>query len=191
MISRRDTPPVSETIRRHTLALAVTNRCPLRCDFCCVPPGPGDLERELVLDLIDQTEEIGTFRSIGFTGGEPLIRRKLVLEAGARARSKGLRWGLTTGMGWARDSEHATKVAAELAESGLTNITVSVDASHLDQRDARPVERFISACDSAHAQVNSQLHIKRPHTTASHQSTPIRARRVSLRIPNGLRNRMG
>ncbi|MFI0977985.1 radical SAM/SPASM domain-containing protein [Streptomyces sp. NPDC021093] len=153
MDPKRNTPLTPGAVRRHTLAIAVTNRCPLRCDFCCVPPGPGDLEHDLILDLIDQAGEMGVFRNIGFTGGEPLIRRKLILEAGLRSHERGMTWGVTTGMGWARNADHAVTVATELIESRIANITVSADASHLIQRDPAPVEKFIRVCIEADVQV--------------------------------------
>jgi MoaA/NifB/PqqE/SkfB family radical SAM enzyme len=77
-------------MQRHTLAISVTNRCPLRCDFCCVPPGPGDLEKEKARELIDQAISLGVFRSVGFTGGEPMLRLPLVEELGTKLANAGI-----------------------------------------------------------------------------------------------------
>ena len=128
---------------KHTLAIAITNQCPLKCDFCCVPPGPGDLPSETVSSLVQQAIDIKEFRSIGFTGGEPLLRIKTIAPLGSLISSNGLAWGLTTGGGWANSKAIVDRTVKTLISADIHNITVSVDESHLVNRNADLVQDFI------------------------------------------------
>lgn len=115
----------------HTLAIAVTNRCPLRCSFCCVPPGPGDLDVDVAENLIKEIINLRTFSFVGFTGGEPLLRYELVTKLGLELSDHGIIWGLTTGAGWATTKKKVDIVVSKLVESKISNVTVSVDEEHL------------------------------------------------------------
>ncbi|AZC18868.1 hypothetical protein C4K40_3480 [Pseudomonas sp. CMR5c] len=119
----------------HTLALALTNRCPLRCEYCCVPPGPGDLDEKIALSLIDQALELKVFSFIGFTGGEPLIRLPLISKLGTKLIGSGIVWGLTTGGGWATSKKKVDDTISSLVASGIGDITVSVDSAHLRSKN--------------------------------------------------------
>lgn len=121
----------ADDLAMHTLALALTNRCPLRCEYCCVPPGPGDLDEKIALSLIDQALELKAFSFIGFTGGEPLIRLPLISKLGTKLIGSGIVWGLTTGGGWATSKKKVDDTINSLIASGIGDITVSVDSAHL------------------------------------------------------------
>lgn len=114
----------------HTLAIAITDNCPLRCSFCCVPPQPLDLDEDLLKHVVE-TAAVLKFKKIGFTGGEPLIRRKQLYKAAAIANEYGIPWGLTTGLGWTKKNSRAIFVANELCDFGINDITISIDPSHM------------------------------------------------------------
>lgn len=122
--------PVSKS-QRHTLAVGITNRCPLRCSFCCVPPGPGDLDVEILDRLIEEVvADPSKWKGVGFTGGEPLVRTDVVCSLGNRLQSAGVPWGLTTGLGWASNDIRAISTATKLVSAGISRLNVSFDPSH-------------------------------------------------------------
>lgn len=127
----------------HTLALAITNRCPLRCDFCCVPPGPGDLDEQLARKIVEDAIESRLFDNVGFTGGEPLLRLNLVEELGTRLSSARVGWGVTTGCGWATSEKRVENAIAALLRSRVSEVRVSVDHAHLKSRSAKQVPYFL------------------------------------------------
>lgn len=131
--------------KMHTLAIAVTNRCPLRCDFCCVPPGPGDINPQIAEDVVDQVINLKAFSCVGFTGGEPLLLVELVTRLGRKLADAGIVWGLTTGGGWATSKRKVESVVNQLINAGINNITVSVDESHL-QWKSRDYIPFLLEC---------------------------------------------
>lgn len=122
-------------MKDHALAIAITNRCPLRCAFCCVPPGPGDLPEHKINQIVEDVIRGGLIKSVGFTGGEPLIKISEVCKNGEILSKNGIRWGVTTGMGWTKNPWKAESAAKYLVNSGISQITVSYDPSHFS--DAR------------------------------------------------------
>lgn len=127
----------------HTLALAITNRCPLRCDFCCVPPGPGDLDEQLASKIVEDAIKSRLFDNVGFTGGEPLLRLNLVEKLGTRLSSAGVKWGVTTGCGWATSEKRVENTIAALLRAKVSEVRVSVDDAHLKSRSAKQVPHFL------------------------------------------------
>ncbi|WP_282081091.1 radical SAM protein [Aquimarina algiphila] len=126
----------------HTLAISLTDNCPLRCSFCCVPPKPLDLKDSFLFDVL-KTAESRKFKKVGFTGGEPLIRRKKLFEAVRLCNDSGIPWGLTTGLGWTKKEEYAITVANELVSNRINDITISIDPSHLKFTDQKIYIVFI------------------------------------------------
>jgi MoaA/NifB/PqqE/SkfB family radical SAM enzyme len=102
---------------------SVTNRCHLNCWYCSNPGGSReDLSFETLSGAIGQAQDLGA-ACIGFTGGEPLLRRDLErLIAGADDRSYKLLFTSGHGLDEAR--------AASLKKAGLTAVVVSLD-SHI------------------------------------------------------------
>ncbi|MCJ8279212.1 MAG: radical SAM protein, partial [Rivularia sp. ALOHA_DT_140] len=65
-----------------TLIAELTYRCPLRCPYCSNPVNYGEsnyrqeLATQYWLDAIRQAAKLGILQ-LGFTGGEPLLRKDL------------------------------------------------------------------------------------------------------------------
>ena len=109
------------------LRVSLTDRCNLRCTYCMPAEGLDWLPSPELLTDDELVRLVGVAVSLGvtevrFTGGEPLLRRGLPgLVARVAALSPRPQLSLTTnGIGLAR-------VAAELAESGLDRVNVSLD----------------------------------------------------------------
>ncbi|MEZ5131450.1 MAG: GTP 3',8-cyclase MoaA [Mycobacterium sp.] len=128
--------PLLDTFGRTAtdLRVSLTDRCNLRCTYCMPAAGLDWLPGEdlLTFDEINRLLRLAVTRlgvtSVRFTGGEPLLYRRLedVVAATARLRPRPEIALTTNGVGLARR-------AAGLAAAGLDRVNVSldtVDAAH-------------------------------------------------------------
>jgi pyrroloquinoline quinone biosynthesis protein E len=112
--------------RGHPLALLaeLTYVCPLRCPYCSNPvwyPDGAELSTAEWQSVLTQAGEMGVLH-VGFSGGEPLLRRDIV-ELISVARSTGLYTNLiTSGMGL------NTVRCRDLKLAGLDSLQLSLQA---------------------------------------------------------------
>jgi len=133
--------------RPYALLAEVTYRCPLRCPYCSNPthyPSGTELTTEEWRRVIQEAAALGVLQ-IGFSGGEPLLRRDLA-DLIAHAREAGLYTNLiTSGIGL------DNKRALELKSAGLDSIQISFQSDRMELADviagARAHEKKI---ESAH-----------------------------------------
>ena len=115
--------------------LAVTSRCPYRCPHCSLAGrAAAEPTHEQALDLIAQIKTLGTC-TIGFTGGEPMLRddlEELVAAAGPEMASI----VFTTGCGL--DDERARALAA----AGVACVTVGIESDDPARQAAVRGEEF-------------------------------------------------
>jgi pyrroloquinoline quinone biosynthesis protein E len=107
------------------LLAELTHRCPLHCPYCSNPQelirGTQELTTQEWIRVLEEAAALGVFH-VGFSGGEPLLRRDLPALVAA-ARAAGLYTNLiTSGLGWTRDR------ALELVHAGLDSIQISFQA---------------------------------------------------------------
>ena len=111
------------------LRVSVTDRCNLRCTYCMPAEGLAWLpsptllsDEELVRLVTIGVRDLG-ITAVRFTGGEPLIRPRLVsIISEVRSMFAEVDLSITTnGIGLA-------KLAAPLAEAGLNRVNVSLDS---------------------------------------------------------------
>jgi MoaA/NifB/PqqE/SkfB family radical SAM enzyme len=114
--------------------LAVTGDCPFRCPHCSYGRRPkGGLPTRQLLDIIEQARSIGTC-TLGFTGGEPLLREDLE-ELVAAASSEGHGHASHSGPGpmatilFTTGRGLTAARARGLAEAGLSCLTVGVESA--------------------------------------------------------------
>ncbi len=119
----------SDTKRSQPLWLLaeLTYRCPLQCPYCSNPVEIAQYNNELGtedwLRVLQQARKMGATQ-LGFSGGEPLVRRDLE-ELIGEARRLGYYTNLiTSGIGMDRDRVKAFK------EAGLDHIQISFQASN-------------------------------------------------------------
>lgn len=118
---------------RDILVFVYGMACPLRCDFCCHPVeeyGPVKMGKEEVIDWIYQASEIPSFGLVVFTGGEPFVYYREILEVLKATRALNFRVRIVTAGHWARSVEVAKEKLLPLQENGLTELSVSTDPSH-------------------------------------------------------------
>lgn len=111
------------------LLAELTYRCPLQCSYCSNPLDFAAVEEELDtaewIDTLTQARAMGAVQ-LGFSGGEPLVRRDLETLV-AEARRLGFYSNLiTSGLGL-----DESRIAA-LREAGLDHIQISLQASDPD-----------------------------------------------------------
>ena len=154
MNGRVDVEPLIDGYGRvaRDLRISVTDRCDLRCTYCMPDDGLDWLapDEQLSFDEIVRLAELLVdlgLRSIRLTGGEPLLRPRLV-DLVASMSGLGLDdLALTT------NGTTLTRHAAALSEAGLTRVNVSLDSlvSHrfaeITRRDA--LDRVLSGISAA------------------------------------------
>ena len=117
-----------------TLIAELTYRCPLRCPYCSNPVNYGEINRnqelstEYWLDAIRQAAKLGILQ-LGFTGGEPLLRKDLEVMV-ETAASTGIYTSLITS-GTILTPERAAK----LKDCGLDHVQISIQDSQAAQSD--------------------------------------------------------
>ncbi len=119
------------TPRPYALLAELTYRCPLRCPYCSNPTAMRD-ERELTADewhrVLHEAAALGVLQ-VGFSGGEPLVRRDLA-EIIRHARGEKLYTNLiTSGVGLDETR------ARTLRDAGLDSVQLSFQADNADLAD--------------------------------------------------------
>ena len=95
------------------LGFIMTNKCNASCGICCFscsPKGSLLLDWGRMKEYIEQAAEIGTFETIGFSGGEAILHFDQLRDCMAYASSFGFRVTLVTNGFWGRDRERGTKM---------------------------------------------------------------------------------
>lgn len=125
------------------LYLSLTRRCPLSCDHCSTnstllsEEHPEDLFRRCVASFTPASHP----EVIVLTGGEPLLRHRLVRELTDRAQSVGTKVVLASGMFFAR--RPAVPIAIAQAITAVDHLAVSLDRFHERQVPRESVFRVI------------------------------------------------
>ncbi len=122
------------------LRISLTDRCNLRCVYCMPPEGvPWQPHAEIlayeeIVRVVKAAAQLG-IRKIRLTGGEPLVRRDVTSLVRAIAHIPGINDISLTTNGVLLD-----KLAAPLADAGLTRVNVSLDT--LDPIKFRRITRL-------------------------------------------------
>lgn len=127
--------PVGEHPYRAKLEL--TYHCNLRCGFCYTDSPRRTIERTPELDDEDWRRIVGESLELGIgeaviTGGEPLLRRGLALDAIERIDAAGVDRIVLNTNGWFIDDAEA----ARLARAGSLHVHVSIDGPTPELHDA-------------------------------------------------------
>lgn len=110
------------------LRVSLTDRCNFRCLYCMPPEGISLHPRKDILRIEEIEKLIRIFVSLGvdrvrLTGGEPLLRKKIVSLVAALSHIEGLsEVNLTT------NGALLAPLAASFKEAGLSGINVSLDS---------------------------------------------------------------
>ncbi|MFZ3059002.1 MAG: TatD family nuclease-associated radical SAM protein [Candidatus Methanoperedens sp.] len=138
------------------LYLNITNRCTAECVFCIKRYSDGvygynlRLSKEPSLpEIIKQLSELelSKYKEVVFTGfGEPLVRLDDVLEITKWLTTRGIRVRLDT-IGHAKLLYPDRDVAAELADSGMKIVSISLNAQDANTYNQLCDPKYIKAYD--------------------------------------------
>ena len=123
--------------RPHRAKLELTYHCNLRCGFCYTDSPRRTLERTAELDdhawrrIVGESIELGIGEAV-VTGGEPLLRRELALEAIERFDTAGVDRIVLNTNGWFIDDT----VADLLARASDLEVHVSIDGATPELHDS-------------------------------------------------------
>ncbi len=115
----------------------LTYKCPYECDHCFVYGGPyakGTMTVKQLRTAMDEMHKIETIRSVCFEGGEPTMFHPLLLEGVRMANAEGYEVGIVTNAFFAVTEEDAALWLAPLKELKLSNIAISDDPLHSNNK---------------------------------------------------------
>lgn len=120
---QRHTSPNLSAEKPSFIFLAVTRKCPMRCEHCFEWDNLNQKESFTKEDLINtvklyQQQEV---LQIHFSGGEPMVRIKDLLEVIEYASKKSECWIVTSGFNMTKEN------AALLKQAGCKGVVVSID----------------------------------------------------------------
>jgi len=110
--------------------------CPLKCNFCCHTKknvGEGRLHPGNVVPLILDFARYENVRRFAFTGGDPFVYIREILEIMRAARAAGVAqpFHMVTSGYWAKTDAKTQALLCELAEVGMDLLYVSYDHEHV------------------------------------------------------------
>lgn len=113
----------------------ITSRCNLKCEHCHARGGESDGSNELGTEeikerVIDSLAGVDSFRSLIFSGGEPLLREDLV-ELVGHAKRRGFSPIIATNA-----TLITPDIAKRLKKAGNVGIAASIDSTSNDMHDA-------------------------------------------------------
>lgn len=116
----------------YSISLDITNKCNFRCLHCYNRSGENftiedELSDEEIIEFIKEVSNIG-LENFCFCGGEPLLRKNLIVQCAKILAEKKVRTIAIVTNGFLVDEE----VAQELHEAGINSVQVSLDGSTAD-----------------------------------------------------------
>ena len=112
--------------------LAITKKCPLRCEHCFEWDNlnkPEALAASDIDTMVDNLLSVGT-ANIAFSGGEPMLRVHDIVNTVKRCHEESQFWVLTSGFNFT--AAHAKS----LKDAGLMGVVVSIDDLSPERHDA-------------------------------------------------------
>lgn len=134
-----------------TLAFTLFNTCNASCSMCCfecTPQSDDVLDISRVKEYIAESASIDEIKTISFTGGEPFLKYKSLVELVKYASYHSKRVTTISNGFWATSYDKAIKRLAELQASGLNHISISHDFYHKKYVKTEYVANLLRAASS-------------------------------------------
>jgi pyruvate-formate lyase-activating enzyme len=137
----------------------VTRRCNIACGHCSVESGPAVKEQASEEDLVRYVHEAATagVRSILLTGGEPMLREKIVLRMLRECRKLNIATIITTNGFWGKTPRSARAKLRALCRAGLDGLTVSYDRYHAEFQGPEPALNIARAAEEIRFAINVNI----------------------------------
>ncbi|MGZ8554549.1 MAG: radical SAM protein, partial [Chitinophagaceae bacterium] len=120
---RRHASPLTATEKLSFVFLAITRKCPMRCEHCFEWDNLNQKEvftKETLFKTIDLFQKEGVLQ-IHFSGGEPMVRFRDLVQLIKFASRKSECWVLTSGFNFTKEN------AQYLKQAGCKGVVVSID----------------------------------------------------------------
>lgn len=120
---RRHADPLNVTEKLSFVFLAITRKCPMRCEHCFEWDNLNQKEvftKETLFKTIDLFQKEGVLQ-LHFSGGEPMVRFRDLLQLIKFASRKSECWVLTSGFNFTKENARLLKLA------GCKGVVVSID----------------------------------------------------------------
>jgi hypothetical protein len=124
--------------------IITTYMCTMSCEHCFVcssPQSEGTFTPGQITALLDQTDALGTVDTIYFEGGEPFLFYPVLQNGICQARSRGYSVGIVTNGYFATSEENARCVLEPFAGLGLSDLSISDDVFHYENREENAARR--------------------------------------------------
>ena len=134
-------------MRKEILGILLTNRCNANCAICglsCSPKLHDVIDESLMINILDQAKALGTFKRIGFTGGEAFLYPELLIKGSTYAKKLGFVSTVATNGFWGLWSD--SKIDAVLSASKLDEVHFSFDAFHHEYISLDAMKNAVRAC---------------------------------------------
>ncbi|KFI46821.1 peptide modification radical SAM enzyme, YydG family [Bifidobacterium bohemicum] len=116
-----------------SICLTFSSKCNISCAHCCFSCGPHSedhLSEEQSVKIVDDAIANAHVNSIGFSGGEALLHRNLLLSLMKRASEGNLKTTLVSNGFWGHSVANAQNILTLLKNAGLSTLTLSFDEFH-------------------------------------------------------------
>ena len=131
------------------VALMLTRRCNMTCAHCSVQSGPKIKEeptREELIATLHAVADAG-IPSVQITGGEPMIREKLVFDLLRAAKKRGMLTTMSSNGFWGKRQTNAWRTVAALKRAGMGRLTISYDRYHAQFQGPQPALNIARAAE--------------------------------------------
>ncbi len=132
----------------NAIGIQLTNKCNLNCRHCgseSSPKGKNGPSIEWLCNLIDAITEKTSIETLMITGGEPFLRYKDLLVMIEKGANKNLGIEVVTNGYWGKNIDKAKCYIKNLAQSGLSQLTISVDVIHQQYIEEKAIENVLEA----------------------------------------------
>jgi len=133
------------------VAIMVTRRCNMTCGHCSVESAPnirGEPDEAELLEWVRASAAAG-LQSVRITGGEPMLRPKLVMRLLRECQKLGLDTSITSNGFWGLKQAHARRQMRAFKRAGLGSLVISYDRYHAEFMGPGPVRHISEAADEA------------------------------------------
>ncbi|WP_168198843.1 radical SAM protein [Jejubacter calystegiae] len=132
------------------MVFVLHKKCNASCAMCCFESNPESVERldiNRIRKYVIESKEISCITDVSFTGGEPFLEYRKLLDLCALAKDCGKRVRTITNGYWAASYNKALDRLSELKENGVVKLTVSHDNYHSKYVETECVNNVLKACN--------------------------------------------